>query len=55
MSTDDKDRRRDVNPAMRQDPPHEPRPGEGKERHDERVKSTQGEELDPRDQGGIAE
>lgn len=55
MATDDRERRRAVNPAMRRDEPHEPRPGEGTERREEPVKSTQGAELDPRDQGGIAE
>ncbi len=55
MSTDEKDPRREVNPAQRRDEPHEPEPGEGLERPEGPVKATQGAELDPRDQGGIAE
>lgn len=55
MREDERDEKRAVNPAMRQDAPgEEPSPG-GEARDGRPVKATQGAELDPRDEGGIAE
>lgn len=55
MREDERDEKRAVNPAMRQDSPdREPFPG-GQEHDGRPVKATQGAELDPRDEGGIAE
>ena len=51
MREDERDEKRAVSPAMRQDSPdREPAPED-----DRPVKATQGAELDPRDEGGIAE
>jgi len=49
---DERDEKRAVNPAMRQDAPGEEPSPEGDGRP---VKATQGAELDPVDEGGIAE
>ncbi len=49
------DPRREVNPAMRHDPPRRVPPEEERKEKPEQVNATQGAELDPRDQGGIAE
>lgn len=55
MKEDERDDKRAVNPAMRQDEPGaEPVP-EGGADDGRPVKATQGAELDPRDEGGIAE
>jgi len=55
MPEDEREEKRSVNPAARHDPPGQA-PAEGeKKRREERVRATQGAELDPRDQGGIAE
>ena len=55
MREDERDEKRAVNPAMRQDEPGtEPSPG-AKAGEGRAVKATQGAELDPRDEGGIAE
>ncbi len=55
MKEDERDEKRAVNPAMRRDEPDlEPIPETGV--CDGRpVKATQGAELNPRDEGGIAE
>ena len=54
MREDERDEKRSPNPARRQDPPREPvRPS--REEGRERVKGTQGAELNPVDEGGIAE
>jgi hypothetical protein len=57
MSRDDKDATRQVNPAARRDAPHEPTPAdeEAAAAHPEKVRPTQGHELNPRDQAGIDE
>jgi hypothetical protein len=52
---EEKDPRRRVNPAVRHDRPHRVEPREERPEREERVKGTQDAELDPRDQGGIAE
>ena len=55
MKEDERDEKRAVNPAMRRDSPDGeavPEAGAGDGRP---VKATQGAELDPRDEGGIAE
>jgi hypothetical protein len=51
----EKDPRREVNPAMRHDPPRRVPPADERKEPPEQVEATQGAELDPRDQGGIAE
>ncbi|HEX2091483.1 MAG TPA: hypothetical protein VHG28_03735 [Longimicrobiaceae bacterium] len=54
MGTDDREKVRAVNPARRRDEPRrDPSPREGA--GEEGVKVTQGEELDPRGQGGLNE
>jgi hypothetical protein len=55
LKEDERDEKRAVNPAMRQDSPDaEPFPGAEAD-GGRPVKATQGAELDPRDEGGIAE
>ena len=46
---------RQPNPAARRDAPHPPTPRESDEERPAPVRPTQGRELNPRDQGGIAE
>lgn len=54
--TDEKDPRREVNPARRDDPPRRLRPREEREgEREEGVGPTQGTPLDPRRPGGIPE
>ncbi len=55
MREDERDEKRAVNPAMRQDAPGEEPSPEGEGRDARPVKATQGAELDPVDEGGIAE
>lgn len=57
MREDEREEKREVNPAMRRDPPRTPAPpGEPRPAPGARPpKATQGAELDPRDEGGIAE
>ncbi len=55
MREDERDEKRAVNPAMRQDAPGEEPSLESGDRGGRPVKATQGAELDPRDEGGIAE
>lgn len=55
MPEDEREEKRSVNPAARHDPPRPVPTEEEKESAEERVRATQGAELDPRDQGGIAE
>jgi hypothetical protein len=52
---DERDEKRAVNPAMRQDTPGEEPSPEGEGRDGRPVKAVQGAELDPVDEGGIAE
>jgi hypothetical protein len=53
LKEDERDEKRAVNPAMRRDEPdRDPETGADDGRP---VKATQGAELDPRDEGGIAE
>ncbi|HEX2187681.1 MAG TPA: hypothetical protein VHG51_02225 [Longimicrobiaceae bacterium] len=51
MKEDERDEKRAVNPARRRDEPRDPADRDA----DPPVKGTQGAELDPVDEGGIAE
>ncbi|HEU0079806.1 MAG TPA: hypothetical protein VFQ76_19325 [Longimicrobiaceae bacterium] len=55
MKEDERDEKRAVNPAMRQDAPDREPSADAGAGDGRPVKATQGAELDPRDEGGIAE
>lgn len=55
MKEDERDEKRAVSPAMRQDSPDRERFPAAEAEDARPVKATQGAELDPRDEGGIAE
>lgn len=53
MKEDEREDKRAVNPARRQDPPHREPTEEEKQKEGGRVKGTQDAVLDPLDDGGI--
>jgi hypothetical protein len=55
VSEDQREDKRAVNPARRQDPPRREPTEQEKRRDEERVKGTQDAVLDPLDVGGIRE